>query len=298
MRVCVCDIQELVDGFSIEVTPKGFVGIGDLSAYLPAATRVYVTCLAGSEFSATIATATEIIRQGFVAVPHIALRGFSGRKQLRSALQQLKAIGVDELLLLAGGHKRPEGTLASTLDLLGDNLFEAIPFTALAFAGHPEGHPLIAEAELWQALKEKQRFADRSVAHVSLVTQFSFLADPLVRWCKALTLHGITVPVHAGIPGVTSARSLIRHARLCGAGQSIRFLLNHLSGMQKLIRLTAPDKMIVDLAAQKRAGQLENLERVHFFPFGGFHPTVTWLQAIRCGRIRLHENGGFTVTDK
>lgn len=298
MRVSVCDIQELVDGFSIEVTPKGFVGIGDLTAYLPAATRVYVTCLAEADFHASFATVAEIIRQGFVAVPHIALRGFSGRRQLRSALQQLKVIGVDELLLLAGEQKRPEGTIASTLDILGDSVLEEIPFTALAFAGHPEGHPLIAEAELWQALKEKQRFADSSAAHVYLVTQFSFLAEPVVRWCAALALQNIALPVHAGIPGVTSARSLIRHARLCGAGQSIRFILNHLSGMQKLIRLTTPDKMIVDLAARKRAGQLENLERLHFFPFGGFHPTVTWLQAIRSGKIRLHENGGFTVTDK
>lgn len=298
MRVSVCDIQELVDGFSIELTPKGLAGIGDLRACLPAGTRVYVTCLAGSDFRTSVAAVEEILRQGFVAVPHVALRGFAGRGQLHGALRQLAGLGVAELLLIAGGQKHPEGTLASTLDVLDDPILAELPFTALAFAGHPEGHPLIAEAELWQALKDKQRFVDSTGARVSLLTQFCFLADPVVRWCEALAVHGVALPVHIGIPGVASTRSLISHARLCGVGDSIRFLRNNLSSIHKLIRVTTPDKLIYDLAARKRAGQLENVERLHFFPFGSFHRTVSWVQAIRCGRIRLRENGGFALVGK
>ncbi len=298
MEVCVRDIQELVRGFSIEVTPRGFAKIGDLRACLPAATRVYVTCLAGADFRESVSVVAAILRQGYVAVPHIALRGFAGRKQLGDALRELAAMGVDELLLIAGGQKRPQGTLTSTLDILENGLLAEIPFTAFAFAGHPEGHPSIAEAEIWRALQDKQRFADSAAANVYLLTQFCFLADPVARWCEALAAHGIDLPVHVGIPGVASAKSLLDHARLCGVGDSIRFLRNNASGVRRLIQLTAPDKLLCELAVRKHAGQLGNVKRLHFFPLGGFSRTAAWLQAVCCGAIRTRENGGFSLIDK
>lgn len=298
MPVSVTDVQALIADFSIEITPKGLLKIGDLRPHLRAGTRVYVTYLAGSSIADTLAAVKEIRAQGLVPVPHIAVRNFSSKEDLKRALAAYQKLGVSEILLIAGAQEFPKGTLTNTLQILEDETaLETIGLQTLGFAGHPEGHPLIEETAIWQALTTKQHYAnqlDRTQAY--LITQFCFLAQPVIDWCAALEAHQITMPVHIGIPGVASVKSLLAHARACGVGASLSFFKNNLGSMRRLMMTSTPDKLLYDLAAAKRAQKINNVERLHFYPLGGFQKTMEWIKAIQEGHIEMHEEGGFRVT--
>ena len=59
---------------------------------------------------------------------------------------------------------------------------------------------------------------------VSLVTQFGFEAQPILRWIAAQRAQGIDCPVHVGIAGPASVATLAKFAVRCGIGASLRAL--------------------------------------------------------------------------
>ena len=133
-------------------------------------------------------------------------------------------MGVEDVVALGGAVNRPVGEYESSMQLLETGLFDKHGIKRIGVAGHPEGSPDISDKGLAEALTWKNAFAERSDAYVYLATQFCFEAAPIIAWDQAIREAGNRLPIHIGIPGLATLKTLINHAKACGIGPSMRVL--------------------------------------------------------------------------
>jgi methylenetetrahydrofolate reductase (NADPH) len=290
-------IRELVADFSIEITPAIAAKHTALAHLLPAGTRVYVAFVPGQDHRSVAATAARVRGEGLVPVPHFPARSIVDRAQLDDYLRRVTAeAGVDEVLVIGGGLDLPRGTFAGTQALLETGLFEAHGIRTIGLAGHPEGQRELSAPGEATTLQQKLTYARQSAAGARLVTQFMFEAEPLLAWERMIRAQGNHLPIHVGVPGPATVRSLLNYARLCGVGNSIRVLTRQAGNLFKLASLSYPDALIAALAWHRASDPGSNIERLHFYPFGGLARTARWIERIRAGAFTLHDDGlGFTV---
>ncbi len=288
-------IVDLLNGFSLEVTPAGARKVTRFDRLLRPGTRVFITSLPGSDPAALVETAGRLAGEGMRAVPHIAARDLAGREALARLLEALVArAGVDELLLIAGGGPRQAGPFDSTAALLRSGCFDGLALSRLWIAGHPESHPLLDATALEAALVEKRALAAAAGLPVHLVTQFGFDADPLLHWAGAIARDPAAPPVHAGLAGVCSMTSLLRYAGQCGIGASLGTLRRQAGKIGQMLAPVTPDRMVRALAV----GAMQTgvpLAPLHFFPFGGLDATVKWAHTVLEGRFELDRRGGLSL---
>ena len=218
-------ISDLVADFSIEITPATAARHAALADLLPAGTRVYVAFVPGADHRSVAATAARVRREGLVPVPHFPARSIVDRAQLEDYLRRVTAeAGVDEVLVIGGGIDLPRGAFAGTRSLLETGLFEAHGIRVIGLAGHPEGQRQLSAPGAPMTLEQKVDYARRTSAEVRLVTQFMFEAEPLFAWERMIRAQGNDLPIHIGVPGPATLKSLLGYARLCGVGNSMRVL--------------------------------------------------------------------------
>jgi methylenetetrahydrofolate reductase (NADPH) len=292
-------IRELVADFSIEITPATAGKYAALADLLPAATPVYVAFVPGEDYRSVAGVAARVRAEGLVPVPHFPARSIADRAQLDDYLRRVTAeAGVDEVLVIGGGVDLPRGAFSGALALLETGLFEAHGIRTIGLAGHPEGQRELAAPAAAMTLEQKLAYAGRTTARPRLITQFTFEAEPLLAWERMIRAHGSRLPIHVGVPGPATIRSLLNYARLCGVGNSMRVLTRQAGNLLKLARLSYPDGLITALARHRAEDPQCRIERLHFYPFGGLARTVRWIEAIRAGAFTLHDDGlGFTVDD-
>jgi methylenetetrahydrofolate reductase (NADPH) len=189
---------------------------------------------------------------------------------------------VDEVLLIAGGMA-PVGEFHETVQILESGCLEEAGIRRVGVAGHPEGHPDVADDLLTWALAAKNRIARERGLDMYLVTQFTFAAEPVVAWERRLRAMGNTLPIHVGLPGVTSPAKLIKFGLSCGVGPSLSVLRKQTGGVLKLATTTAykPEDTLLDLAAAIAADPRSLLSTAHFFPFGALSATAEWAYDLR-----------------
>ncbi|MHA1545244.1 MAG: methylenetetrahydrofolate reductase [Alphaproteobacteria bacterium] len=264
---------------SLELTPKQILSNQPLLMDLPAGTRVYITDLGGGNATA-IAAARALAHLALTPVPHLAARRVVSRVDFSQTLATLAGdAGVREALVIAGGVGAPAGPFASTIDLLETGLFDAHNFSHIAVAGHPEGSPDIADADLAQALGLKQALAQRSDARFRIVTQFGFDVDRLVGWARRLKADGIDLPIHAGVAGPATVTTLLKYAAICGVGASLGFLRRRAGTLAALATSYSPDSFVEPLEHWQARSSQGNIAQIHVFPFGGIDKTIAWLRA-------------------
>ena len=95
-------IVSFMRGASTEITPSEENRLPELKSVLPAGTAVYVAHTPNASFSQVIHAALAVRRAGFLATPHIAVRRVPNSQTLRAALAELRAGGVEHILLIAG----------------------------------------------------------------------------------------------------------------------------------------------------------------------------------------------------
>ncbi len=297
MNDCKQYIQDFFADFSLEVTPNGAKKITDFHAYIRPNERVYVTFLPGSDFIDTIETAIRLKKEGFIPIPHIAARSIPNRIFLENAIKRcVEEAGIEQFLLIGGGVDKPLGDFDSSANILETGLMDKYGIKSLGFAAHPEGCPDIPDEAIAEALKFKNTFNERSDAKCYLVTQFFFEAAPIIAWDKALQAAGNRLPIHIGLPGLATLKSLISHSKACGVGTSMRFLTRQARNITKLLSVNAPDQLVMDLATYKATDANCTISNVHMYPLGGLKKTADWSYAVRDGNFDLHANGkGFTV---
>lgn len=290
-------VVDLVEGFTIETTPGSAAKIDDYRAHLRPGATVAVTFLPGSSFTETIATATRLRREGFEPAPHIAGRSVPSSTALDDWLARLAGeAGANRAVVLAGAVAEPLGPFTSSMDVLESGLLDKHGFTQIAVAGHPEGNPDIADEIIAEALAWKNDFAARSDADFEIVTQFVFDAAPIVAWDKAIRAAGNDLPVRIGLPGLATLKTLIGHARACGIGPSMQYLLKQARNITKLMTVNAPDRLVVDLARYCMDEPETCIRGVHLYPLGGLRRSAAWSYAVADGDFTLNrEDRGFAV---
>lgn len=287
------DVRRLAEGFSIEVVPREAARLGDLRAHLPEGTRVFIAWTPGAETGGLIEAAARLRGQGMEPVPHLVARRIRSEAALRELLERLaEAAALREVLVVAGDAGRAAGPFAGSMDLLATGLLEAHGIARIAVGAHPEGHPRIGDSQLRQALAAKAAYAADSPAEMAIVTQFVFSGRPVVRWLDgAKAAHAPDLPVAAGLPGLTTARNLMRFARACGVGGSLGVLMRNAGTVFRLAQVVAPDRSVVELARAAAERPERGLASLHFYPFGGFRRTAAWARALAEGRFRLAGDG-------
>lgn len=288
------DVQALCQGYSIETTPRSFTKLAPLASYLPEGTKVYVTHLPGAGLADTVRVAEAIAAQGYQAIPHIAVRNLSSEQELEMGLIRLNKAGIGDILLLAGSagsstHYR------DTIDFLQSGILELYDIHSVGFAAHPEGHPFVAQQEIERALIFKQNYAHQHPREYYLMTQFCFTAEPVLQWCASLSEREIDFPVRIGIPGVAGTAALIKHAKACGVGASLNFLLKNGGTLRRLMGVSEPNKLIMDLSLARAKAELSAQHQLHFYPLGDFQKTSDWVNAILMGRFTVTRNKGITL---
>ena len=278
-------IMRFVRGASIEITPSDEQRLPNLAALLPPGTAVCVAHTPNATLDQVVETALAVQQARFTATPHIVARRINYPHTLRIALARLRAGGVEQILLVAGDAQRASGEFNSTLDILASGNLDHSGFSSIAVAGHPEGHRAVGGSLLWEALKSKQAFAERTGIRLNIVTQFGFNADAIAEWERELVRKEITFPIKVGIAGPTPLSKLIQFAMLCGIGASLRTVMRNLSAVGSFSELaTTPDQHVMRLM------QLPATTRVvapHFFSFGGALNTARWIKQVAAGAFEI-----------
>jgi methylenetetrahydrofolate reductase (NADPH) len=293
-------ILALLADYSIEVTPKTWAKQPEIGALLPAGTRVYIAFVPGEDWRQVAATAAAVRAAGLAPVPHFPARSLRDRAEVAAYLEQVAGrAGATEALAIGGGIDQPVGAFASTAALLETGLLEAFGIRTIGLAGHPEGQRELPPPGAATTLEQKWRAIAQSSAAGRLVTQFLFDPDLLLGWEATIRAHGNTLPIHVGIPGPATLKTLLNFARLCGVGNSMRMLTRQSTNLLRLARPSFPDRMITALARHVAEDRATRIARLHLFPFGGLLRTVRWVEAARAGRFELQADGqGFTVDDE
>jgi methylenetetrahydrofolate reductase (NADPH) len=287
-------IASFVRGASTEIAPSEQSRLSDLQSILPAGTAVYVAHTPNADFGQVIQTALAVQRAGFQARPHIAVRRIQNPKCLRAALAELRAGGVEHILLIAGDAPQPIGEFRSTLDVFASGILEESGIRQIGVAGHPEGHNEVASGLLWEALHAKQAIAARASFDLDIVTQFGLDGGAFRSWESELVRRGIQIPVRIGIAGPAPLAKLVHFAVQSGIGTSMRSLVGNLRvAAQASDLLTSPDRHLLRLMGRPLSAQIV---APHFFAFGGVLQTARWMEKVaagsfdidpKCGRFRV-----------
>ena len=270
---------------SIEITPKQIEKLPLLKDRLPAGCRVFVALIDAADLSGQIDATRQLAASGFVAVPHVPARFVRDEADLRSRIKALAEAGSSTMLVLGGGAPEPLGRYDAAIQLLETGVFEANGVTSIGLAGHPEGNPDITkvhgEGVLLDALVRKQAYIKAHGLQGFIATQFLFEAEPVADWARALRGAGIDLPIHVGIPGPATIKTLVKYAAMCGVGNSARFIRKQALNLTKLLTVNTPDEFVADLAQLHATRPELGIAGPHLYPFGGFDKLFDWLSTVR-----------------
>jgi methylenetetrahydrofolate reductase (NADPH) len=264
-------LVDLLHHASIEIAPDHARSVDILHDQFDPGTEVFVNFIPNGDYRPIIDTAQRLRRAGFSPVPHIAARSLASREALADFVVRLTGeAGVDRVLLVGGDHTPPLGPFASTMDILESGLLQRHDVKFVGIAGHPEGHPAIANGVLDAVLLDKQTAAVAAGLAVFIVTQFAFEARPILAWLERMRRAGVDAPVRVGVAGPATVGALVRFGLRCGIGTSLRTLRNRTNLVGGLLGEAGPEDLLRDLAVgladvPDRAGVVG----IHLFPFGG-----------------------------
>jgi methylenetetrahydrofolate reductase (NADPH) len=289
-------IAALCRDFSLELLPLAAAEDEAAARALDRGTEVFIAAIPGGAPADVVTAARSLARIGLRPVPHLAARAWADASGLRAHVARLVGdAGVTRVLVVGGDLAAPQGGFDSALALLRSDVLDGSGIRCVAFAGHPEGHPRIAAPALAQALRDKIALAEQRGLVVSIVTQFCFESAPILDWIRTLRAEGIAVPVHVGLVGRASARVLIKFARRCGIGASVRALGTHGAALLQLVRESGSEAVIRELALARRNS--DAISGLHFFSFGGFARTARAAQAMAARLFVLRSDGsGFELS--
>jgi methylenetetrahydrofolate reductase (NADPH) len=229
-------------------------------------------------------------------VPHIVARRIESLSILDDFLQRLAAeAGVKQVLIVAGDTKAPVGQIDSSLQILDSGILEKHQIRTIGVAGHPEGHRDLDDAVLRDALRRKNAYARKTGSNVYIVTQFTFAAEPIIAWENSYGADIGQLPVTVGLPGLASARTLLKYGMACGIGASLQAFSKRAAKLTRLLTVSAPDATIVGLARYIDHTPQTRIRQIHFFPFGGFERTADWANNIIAGNFDITDDKALNV---
>lgn len=282
MEARISQIQsELVADGSIELieTRTDFIQQGQ--EYLPYSMSVFLPALADRKLIANLGRMKSLAQAGFNPVPHIAARRLTSAEQLREFLSRaVEECAVRRVLLIAGDEREPAGPFVDALAVLDSGILQSCGIKEISFAGYPEGHSLISNNSLQQALARKLAWAAEAGIGASVLTQFCFAPQHIIQFCTTLAKEAPGVPVYAGMAGPTDILSLMRYARLCGVSTSLRALQKLGIKAATLAMQTDPTEQLRMIAHHCATHSANNIVGIHLFSFGGFPGSAQWMHDV------------------
>ena len=266
---------------SLEITAKQIEKLPLLREKLPAGTRIFVALIDPADVAAQLQAVKDLKAAGFVAIPHVPARFVRDLDDLKARIGNLAGAGVNEMLVLGGGAPTPIGRYDSSMQILETGVFEANGVSRIGIAGHPEGNPDISkvhgEAMLLKALQDKQAWLTSKNIEGFIATQFLFEAGPVADWARGLRAAGIDLPIHVGVPGPATIKTLVKYAAMCGVGNSARFIRKQAMNVTKLLSVNTPDDFMLGLADLHVNKPELRIAGPHLYPFGGFDKLFDWI---------------------
>jgi methylenetetrahydrofolate reductase (NADPH) len=254
--------------FEIMPFPKGEAQ----AAELPAPVRLTVTSSPRHGVDHSFDVSERLRALGHGVTVHLAARMVRDRAHLDTLLQRASAAGIDDLFVVGGDEKEPHGPYGEASDVLEILADHPLRPDRIGVGAYPEGHPLIDEDVLAEALVRKSALADY------MATQLCFDPDVLLRWLRGVRLAGVDLPVYAGVPGPIDRRKLLDVSVKVGVGASLRFLRKQ-HGIMSLFRRPGREADALRDALTPLIGDPQlRIAGLHLFTFNELVSTWEWTQ--------------------
>ena len=292
------DIRALLANASVEMTCKDTGDLAEVARLLPAGTDIFIALFPNQTWDDLTAAAKAVREAGLNPVPHVPARRVKNRAEVAEIARKLtKVAGATKMLLIAGDMPAPEGEYDSTIGILETGELTSAGIRSICMAGHPEGHAHMTAEQQRQFEARKVALAQSQGFELTFMTQVCFEPEPIIAWEQLLRANGITTPVRPGLAGPASIKTLLRYAKICGAGASMRALTSGKASLVgALLTDNGPEEVVARLAGSQGSGA-SNFAGVHLFAFGGFLKTCKWVAAVQNGRFKVNDKGDdFTVT--
>jgi len=251
--------------WSMEILPINFSLLSKIPSFVK---EIYITMIPGGNWKETVDTAQKVHSSGREAIPHVAARSLKGVKELEECLSGFLDFEIKKVLLIGGGQNKPEGEFHCVMDMLKTGLFSKYGINAIDFAGHPEGNPDDPNSD--DNLIEKLNWSEENKIQSRIITQWCFDTETANKWILGLRKKGIHTPIHLGIPGPSTLKTLMRFAKVCGVKASSSVLRKQGLNITKLMFVNKPDKII---------SKLKGYSKLHLYPFGGIEKSSEWLNS-------------------
>jgi methylenetetrahydrofolate reductase (NADPH) len=250
-------------------------GAIEWAAHLPEDAKVTVTCSPTQGIESTLRFSEELLERGFRIVPHIAARLVIDSAHLEEIVRRLDDLGVREVFVIGGDAKKPAGPFSGAFELLSAMADSGHDFEHVGVGGYPEGHPIIDDGILRQALLDKRPFA------TYVVSQMCFDSGAILDWVADIRQQGIGVPVYVGLPGVVERKKLLQISLKIGVGDSARFLTKHTNLATRFLKPGgySPDELVKELAPYV-GDQDYNIAGFHIYTFNQVEATEKWRRKI------------------
>ncbi|MEM8923315.1 MAG: methylenetetrahydrofolate reductase [Actinomycetota bacterium] len=268
---------KLVSGLTYEVIPLKSVDAA-IEA-LPPGSEVSVTCSPVKGIDATKELTERIRALGHTAIPHIAARMVEGPERVTELASWFRNEGINRLFLVGGDAEPPAGPYGDAEAFLKALLDTDHGLGAIGVTSYPDGHPLISQSLLDEALLAKQQLlADAGVAGYAS-TQMCFDPQRIEAWLRSQRAAGITLPVHLGLAGVVDRSKLMSMGVRLGVGTSLKYLRKNRSALTKLMASPTydPNKLLEPMSPVLAD---IGIEGIHCFTFNQVAATAEWQKRV------------------
>ena len=263
-------LRRLLENPKFEVLP--LKNVLDQVGHLPEGSTVSVTASPTKTLEDTVNLAGDLRLRGFDVIPHLSARMTHDKTHLAALLDRLAGLRISRVFVVGGDAPQrgifPDGhSLLLAMDDLGHEL------TEIGVPSYPEGHAVIPDSNLRQALHDKQPYASY------MTTQMCFDARAIVDFVAECRVDGVSLPVQIGIPGVADRLKLLQISTRIGVGQSMRFLAKHRGLVSRFVRPGgyAPEELLEGLGSGVSYPGI-GIVGVHIYTFNQCETTERWRQ--------------------
>ena len=245
--------------------------VHDQAAFLPAGATVSVTASPAKGIEATLDLAAALESKGLSAIPHLSARMIRDRAHLAEVLARLKAASIDRAFVVGGDAEDP-GEFLDGLSLLRSMAELGDAPSDIGVPCYPQGHAVIPQPALLQALRDKAAFASY------MTTQLCFDAVAIRAFIAARRAEGIALPVKIGIPGVAEIPKLLSISARIGVKDTGRFLSKNVRFVSELVTsggIYRPTGLLEKLAPVL-ADPAADVIDLHVYTFNQVESTEAW----------------------
>lgn len=269
-RVDEVNLSLLVQNASFEMLPTEGIE-SEIKRVLPKDTTIHIMCPPERGADHSVRVCIDLANAGFTElVPHIASRTVRDRLHLKELLSRMSDAGIRYGFFPGGDGKVPYGEYTSAVQLLEDLAEIDHGLQRIGIGCYPEGHRVIPDDVLMEALFRKQRVATHMISEICLDP------DKILSWLHQMRTAGIKLPLWVGVPGIIPLSRLLDACKEYGLRAALRFLKKSHGLLGAVFRgQFQPETVISGLAPHFNDPELK-IANVHLYTFNEVAKTAQW----------------------